>query len=457
MRSFFISGFSDTLDWRPLYFQESSVAHIVCSLCGLVSRNVVRLPCEHTVCSECHEESQRRGSTCPLDEESFAKDNIVHLDISEGYILQHTVACGNAPNGCDFIGQASRLLDHYNQCSFHVVPCPRCQLSALRTELVGHCKGGCSSASTTPVPIPNYVTINYDNLEIASSALKSEMLKISDCLQISLNQCLQEVRTLDKNANKELKDLTLKISNHLSGLHTSVEQCREDARNGARNTEEQLEAQSSRLSKQLVRIETQGFAAANKELKVAIEDTMKTHMAQELREQNEELRNLTKNVFDCVLGVSGLKELHWYLKGWEGIKKSVFNEGLTRTESPFMYVCGYNVCLRLEFPIVHSSFFYMCIHPGVNDSKLEWPFSKTYTLGAIHPKDKTKRKIRKIDASKYSCDTGFQMPEQGVIPHFGYALPLGSVKKLEREGFVNDDSLHFFLQVEPYSFFSVGE
>ncbi|KAM7305259.1 RING finger protein 151-like [Ixodes scapularis] len=292
MRSIFISGFSDTLDWRPLYFQESSVANIVCSLCGLVSRNVVRLRCEHTLCSECHEESQRRGSTCPLDEESFADDNILHLDISGGYILNHTVACVNAPNGCDFIGQASRLVDHYKQCSFHVVPCPRCESSVLRTELVGHCKDGCSSASTTPVPIPYYMNVNYDNLEITSSERKREMLKISEDLsrlQTSLNQWLEEVRTLEKNTNKELKDATLKISDHLSGLHTCVEKCREDAREAARNTKEQLEAQSSRLSEQLVRIETQGFAAANKELKVAIEDTMKTHMAQELRVQYEEL------------------------------------------------------------------------------------------------------------------------------------------------------------------------
>ncbi|KAG0442828.1 hypothetical protein HPB47_015579 [Ixodes persulcatus] len=124
MRSIFISGFCDTLDWRPLYFEESSVAQSACSLCGLVSRNILRLPCEHTLCSECHEESQRRGSTCPLDEESFANDNIAHLDISGGYILKRTVACGNAPNGCDFIGQASRLVDHYKQCLFHVVSCP---------------------------------------------------------------------------------------------------------------------------------------------------------------------------------------------------------------------------------------------------------------------------------------------------------------------------------------------
>uniref|UniRef100_A0A131Y7F3 Putative tnf receptor-associated factor 6-b n=1 Tax=Ixodes ricinus TaxID=34613 RepID=A0A131Y7F3_IXORI len=438
MRSFFISGFLDTLDWRPLYFQESSVAHIVCSLCSLVSRSVVRLPCEHTLCSKCHEESQRRGSTCPLDEESFAEDNILHLEISGGYILKHTVACCNAPNGCDFIGQASRLVDHYKQCSFHVVPCPRCQSSVLRTELVGHCKDGCSSA---PVPVPNYVTVNCDSLEITSRELKKEMLKISEdlsSLQISLNQCLQEVRTLEKSTNKELKDAVLKISDHLSGLHTSVEQCQEDARLAARNTKEQL-----------VRIETQGFAAANKELKVAIEDTMETQM-QELREPNEELRNLTKSVSDCVLGFSGPKEFHWYFKGWEDFKNNLFHTGL-EPESPFLYVCGYNVFLGIVLTKKEGQTILgmgMGINPGVNDSKLEWPFSKVYTLGVIHPKDKAKRKIHKVDASKYSDNPSFQMPKQGGNIGFG-ATALSTTDELEREGFVNDDSLHCFLQVEP--------
>ncbi|KAM7309509.1 uncharacterized protein ISCGN_006516 [Ixodes scapularis] len=287
MRPIFISGFSDTLDWRPLYFEESSAAHNACSLCGLVSRTVLRLPCEHTLCLECHEESQRRGSTCPLDEEPFADDNIVHLDISGGYMLKHTVACGNAPNGCDFIGQASRLVDHYKQCSFHVVPCLRCQSSVLRTELVGHCKAGCSSAFTTPVPIPYYINVNYDNLEITSSELKREMFKISEnlyCLQTSLNQWHEDVRTLERKTDKKLENATLKISDHLSGLNLCLEESREDSREAARNTKEQL-----------VRIETQGFAAANKELKVTIEDTMKTYMAQELRAQSEELMNGVSN------------------------------------------------------------------------------------------------------------------------------------------------------------------
>ncbi|XP_042146645.1 TNF receptor-associated factor 6-like [Ixodes scapularis] len=454
MRFIFISGFFDTLDWRPLYFQESSVAHIVCSLCGVVSRNVVRLPCEHTLCSECHEDSKRRGSTCPLDKESFADDNILHLDISGGYILNHTVACFNAPNGCDFIGQASRLVDHYKQCSFHVVPCPRCQSPVLRTELVGHYKDGCSSASTTPVPIPYYINVNYDHLEITSSERKREMLKISEDLsrlQTSLNQWLEEVRTLEKNTNKELKDATLKISDHLSGLHTSVEQSREDAREAARNTKEQLESQSSRLSKKLVRIGTQGFAAAKKELKLAIEDTVKTHLAQELRVQYVELMNVTKSISNCVLGFCGAKDFHWYLKGWEDLKKNASDVQLTNIDSPIHYVCGYNVCIRIRLEGLLGQTLlklFICIHPGVNDSKLEWPFSKTYTLGVIHPKDKAKRKILQVDASKHSDKASFQMPKQGGNVGLR-TVTWSTADELECEGFVIGDSLHCFLQFEP--------
>ncbi|KAM7282553.1 hypothetical protein ISCGN_002700 [Ixodes scapularis] len=165
MRSFFVSGFCDTLDWRPLHLQESSVAHAACSLCGLVSRKAARLPCDHTLCSICRQESERRGSTCPLDEKSFADDDIVQLDIPQGYIEKRTVACGNAPNGCDFVGPASMLLDHYKQCTFRVVPCPRCQSSVLRTELVGHYKDGCSSTSTAPTPIQKPATLNCDRTE----------------------------------------------------------------------------------------------------------------------------------------------------------------------------------------------------------------------------------------------------------------------------------------------------
>uniref|UniRef100_V5HQY5 Putative tumor necrosis factor receptor n=1 Tax=Ixodes ricinus TaxID=34613 RepID=V5HQY5_IXORI len=245
----------------------------------------------------------------------------------------------------------------------------------------------------------------------------------------------------------------LKISYHLSGLHTSVkecqedvEECREDAREAAKNTKEQLEALSSRLSEQLVRVVTRVFAAASKELKVAIEDTMETHMAQELGAQSEELMNVMKSVSDCVLGFRGAKEFHWYFKSWERSKDLSFLTGRQQKESPFLYVYGYNVCI-CSYLDINRLYVCLCIQPGVNDSKLEWPFSKSYKLAVIHPKDKAKSRSFKFDASKYSDNPTFQMPKQGG--NNGFGTTLSTANGLELEGFVNDDSLHFFLQVEP--------
>lgn len=176
---------------------------------------------------------------------------------------------------------------------------------------------------------------------------------------------------------------------------------------------------------------------------------MKTHVTQELRAQSSKIFEAIESVSNCVLGFCGPKEFHWYFNGWEALKKEASKKKLLLECGSFLYVRGYRVrCgITLEKKNEQQNVgVHLCIYPGANDSMLEWPFSITYTLGVIHPKDKTKRKIFKIDASK--TPHLFQRPKGEHNVGYG-TRALSTANELERDEFVKNDSLHVFLQVEP--------
>ncbi|EEC09933.1 conserved hypothetical protein [Ixodes scapularis] len=222
----------------------------------------------------------------------------------------------------------------------------------------------------------------------------------------------------------------LKISEELSNLHTSVKQCRD--------------------SEQSIRIGTQGLAVPNA-VTATVEDTVETHVIQELRSQSAKIMEAIESLSDCVLSFCGPKEFHWYFNGWEALKKEASENISAGVYGPFLYVRGYRVRYIISLLKKNEQLYlgiYLRIVPGANDSMLEWPFSMTHTLGVIHPKDKTKRKICKTDASETPEMPHFQMPKNG--DNLGYGTrELCTANELERDEFVKDDSLHVFLQVEP--------
>ncbi|CAN7988556.1 unnamed protein product [Ixodes hexagonus] len=420
MRSLCVSGFSDALDWRHFFFQEPVIEQSACALCRVVSRKAVRLSCAHILCSGCHERCTVQGSICPLDEESFADDSFVRLDISDSYLGKRAVACWNAPSGCDFVGPTFSLLEHYKECAFHVVPCPRCRSSVLRSEIVGHYKDGCRESPSTPAPDKNPTVRDHDQVENSSEELRDLIRRISEelrLLQTNLNQCCKDVRTSDLRTKEHFDAQLSTVSGHFAKLSAVYS--------------EGLEAAGSGLS----------------EVAFNIGKEVKAYMTKELSAQSEQLMNVTRSV--CESTLCRPEEFHWYLEDWAILKTKALETGLEGAGSPLQYAWGYNVSqqIQLRKGAKLSLVCFLTIYPGDNDSMLEWPFSKNFTVGIIHPGDKKKTIIYSVDASKRD-NTCFQRPRETFNRSRGFVLS-SATDKLESDGFVKDNTLHLFLHVEP--------
>ncbi|KAG0436221.1 hypothetical protein HPB47_018069 [Ixodes persulcatus] len=298
----------DALDWRPIRFTERVVGRRACALCGLLCTRAVGLPCAHTLCARCYAQCADEHSTCPLDDEAFSEDDVEELDLSLEYLSKRKVACWNVLHGCDFVGPAANLLNHYKDCEFHAVSCPRCRTSVLRSNIVVHCRTSCSATPRNQPPPPSEpATGQHDGIERARLEVKEALAKISDdlmAMQTSLNQCCQDVRAEGVRFKLQLET---QASGFTAKCNTLTELCNSSF------------AEEREMLQQV--IATMRDTVADSRVEIT------QHVSMEVAELSDKVLASTGLVSQNALGFCGPKTLHWYVEDWAGIMREARTKG----------------------------------------------------------------------------------------------------------------------------------
>ncbi|XP_075530606.1 uncharacterized protein LOC142563837 isoform X1 [Dermacentor variabilis] len=149
-----VFGFSQELDWRPLFFAEPIPAHRICDGCGLLPRLTAFLPCRHVLCSTCYEQCVVGDEhSCPLDGDAFLDEDVQWGDFPLENLLKRKVHCWNKEYGCESVMAASEICRHFHQdCDHHSTSCPRCaavvRCRNVRAHLQSNCRDYVAFSST---------------------------------------------------------------------------------------------------------------------------------------------------------------------------------------------------------------------------------------------------------------------------------------------------------------------
>ncbi|CAN7943698.1 unnamed protein product [Ixodes hexagonus] len=397
-----ISGFGRGFDMRPMSFKDPVQKIRVCSLCNIIPSTVVLLPCSHSLCEQCFGKCVEDGERCLLDQERLGEEHVERLTLSEEKLATWEVACWNAPHGCPFSGSSHEVLEHFEkQCTFHAVCCTRCDNYVLRSDTLGHLKSGCTAhviQDVAGMSSKRHGGTSIGDIGKAVGEMKDAMGKMTDeqlRLQSSVNGVLESARL----QTTQLTRVSELIDEVRSSFLVSLESANADCREQIMRLRDSLSAQTMDIARTV--------------------------------------RQMRPRV------------IHWHLDGWEKIKEEAQSKPFAYAESQVQALYGYAVSQNIEMKKqgeelrLHA---FMRIHASQIDDELEWPFKYDCLVGIIHPKNNSKI-LSKVHASRPEHRDNFKRPVG--LRNTGLGSFLETVNLIESRGFVENDTVHLFVEIIP--------
>ncbi|XP_077545457.1 TNF receptor-associated factor 5-like [Haemaphysalis longicornis] len=424
-----VFDFDSPIDWRPTVFVDGFPKTRVCSACGLVSATIALLPCHHTLCHRCYDDHRERKECdrCPLDKDVCKPEDVIWSTFTSDNLLQRQIHCWNLSNGCDALGAACEIVEHFQKdCQYHAVTCFRCKQSMAYKELSGHLE-----TNDCFIPEGNASSMRYGSLDATITPFAHDIRQLRDQLS-SVQSSLQETKELiagQVQLFRERADADMHVTESVHTLDNTLKESMRQSQLSADRTAEELALITNTLRDVLVSVrkiktslETY-ITEATSEVIVAcqnlhqeledftdftpqvlwkteqrlecLENTARERLKNEL-DMQKTLKCLNERLSDDVCrNISALgkaaqviselplctsEPLVWTVRGWSKLKKAATINGEVEAsaEKP-KYFFGYSILpgiriLKDDGDLTLHLIYRVC--QGGYDSLLGWPLRK---------------------------------------------------------------------------------
>ena len=263
--------------------------------------------CGHHLSREVVERLQREGKPCPMcNRPNFPANRDIYM---QRKIKELQVRCRYSGGGCVWTGQLFDKVAHMRTCPKQPWSCPHCQFAGLREAAQEHTEG----CAQVPVACPNHcearqvprchLSIHLDR-DCPLQQVACEFSHVGCTEELVRSQLAAHIQNMQMHHTMLMcsanLDLTRQLNEKLTEKDAQIEALRGDVARLERELGQRVQAVEAGVAAQSEWMESQQREDQNEENlqePVLTEETVKTVVAEQLRETEERfLRELKKEV-----------------------------------------------------------------------------------------------------------------------------------------------------------------